>query len=142
MDGDAGEGGWRGPGFVGRAGFGRTRSGQRVWPLEVKGRIVGESLRPGARVCDVARQYGLRAQQLTVWRRAARSGRLVLINEVLINEDEANEFAPIEISDGAARRAPEARIEISVGRNLGRKGRCARAGRHEFLTPGRDCGCA
>ena len=55
MDRYAGEGI---PGFVGRAGLGRTRSGHRVWPADVKGRI----------------------------------------------------------SDGAARKTPEARIEISVGK--------------------------
>ena len=108
MDGYAGEG----RGFVGRAGLGRTRSGHRVWPADVKGRIVRESLRPGVRVCDVARKYGLRAQQLTVWRRAARSGRLALISD----DDKGGAFVPIEISDGAARKAPEARIEISVGK--------------------------
>lgn len=96
MDRYAGEGI---PGFVGRAGLGRTRSGHRVWPADVKGRIVRESLRPGVRVCEVARKYGLRAQQVTVWRRAARSGRLALISD-----DEGGAFVPIEISDGAARK--------------------------------------
>jgi transposase len=108
MDGDGGEG----RGFVGRAGLGRMRAGHRVWPADVKGRIVRESLRPGARVCDVARKYGLRAQQLTVWRRAARSGHLAVISD----DNEADVFVPIEISDTAARNAPEARIEISVGK--------------------------
>ena len=37
-----------------------------------KGRIVRESLAPGDRVADVAREYGLCARQLTEWRRAAR----------------------------------------------------------------------
>jgi len=50
-------------------------------------------------------------KQLTVWRRAARSGRLALISD-----DEAGEFAPIEISDAAAPKEPEARIEIAVGK--------------------------
>ena len=109
MDRDAGE---DISGLVGRAGLGRTRPGHRVWPADVKGRIVRESLRPGVRVCDVARQYGLRAQQLTVWRRAARSGHLALISD----DDESGAFVPIEISDVAARKAPEARIEISVGK--------------------------
>jgi hypothetical protein len=31
-------------------------------------------LTPGVRVSDVARRYGICAQQLTAWRRAARSG--------------------------------------------------------------------
>ena len=60
--------------FVGRIGFRRSRSGTRLWPTELKGRIVRESLAPGARVADVARKYGLCAQQLTEWRRAARWG--------------------------------------------------------------------
>jgi transposase-like protein len=47
----------------------------------LKGRIVPESLAPGARVADVARKYRICAQQLTQWRRAARSGRLALVTD-------------------------------------------------------------
>ena len=44
------------PGFVGRMDFRRSRSGNRLWSKELKGRIVRESLAPGARVADVARK--------------------------------------------------------------------------------------
>ena len=46
-----------GAGFVGRVDFRRSRSGNRLWSKELKGRIVRESLAPGARVADVARKY-------------------------------------------------------------------------------------
>ncbi|WLB23780.1 transposase [Bradyrhizobium japonicum] len=32
-------------------------------------------MKADARVCDVARRYGVKAQQLTTWRRLARVGR-------------------------------------------------------------------
>ncbi|WP_246721683.1 transposase [Methylosinus sp. H3A] len=46
-----------GAGFVGRVDFRRSRSGNRLWSKELKGRIVRESLAPGARVADVACKY-------------------------------------------------------------------------------------
>jgi transposase len=72
-------------GFAGKLAR-RTRSGGRLWPAEIKGRAVFESMKPGARVCEVARRYGVKAQQLTTWRRLARTGRLALVT------DEAAEF--------------------------------------------------
>ena len=51
---------------------------RRRWPEAEKGRIVQESLEPGARVCDVARRNGVKAQQLSVWRSRARRGELAL----------------------------------------------------------------
>ena len=67
-------------GFVGKL-TRPTRSGGRLWPAEVKGRAVFESMKPGARVCEVARRYGVKAQQLTTWRRLARAGRLALVTD-------------------------------------------------------------
>jgi len=99
-----------GAGFVERVDFRRSRSGRRLWSEEQKGRIVRESLAPGARVADVARKYGLRSQQLTHWRRAARSGRLALVT------DEPAEFVEIALEDLAAHRKTEAKIEIVVGK--------------------------
>jgi len=99
-------------GFVERVDFRRSRSGRRLWSTEQKGRIVRESLAPGARVADVARKYGLRSQQLTHWRRAARAGRLALVT------DEPAEFVEIALEDLAAHRQTEPKIEIVVGKVL------------------------
>ncbi len=97
-------------GFVGRIDFRRSRSGNRMWPKELKGRIVRESLAPGVRVSDVARKYGMCAQQLTTWRRAARVGRLALVAE------DAAEFVAIELSEPLTSSRSSAKIEIAVGR--------------------------
>lgn len=99
-------------GFVERVDFRRSRSGRRLWSTEQKGRIVRESLAPGARVADVARKHGLRSQQLTYWRRAARSGRLALVT------DEPAEFVEIALENLAAHGKTEPKIEIVVGKVL------------------------
>jgi len=99
-----------GSGFVGRMDFRRSHSGHRLWSKELKGRIVRESLAPGARVADVARKYGICAQQLTHWRRAARSGRLALVT------DDAAEFVEIDLEQPLARRQADVKIEIVVGK--------------------------
>ena len=44
----------------------------RQWTTNDKARIVAEAVEPGAVVCDVARRYGVRPQQVLVWRREAR----------------------------------------------------------------------
>src|SRR5262249_1051687 len=49
-------------------GAGRRRS----WPLDVKARIVMESLEDGAVISDVARRHGIRPQQLFSWRKQVR----------------------------------------------------------------------
>ena len=74
----------------------RTLSGGRLWSAETKGRAVFESMKPGARVYDVAQRYGVNAQELTTWRRLARAGRIALVT------DEAADFVSIELSDPAA----------------------------------------
>ena len=99
-----------GSGFVGRLDFRRSRSGNRLWSKELKGRIVRESLAPGARVADVARKYRICAQQLTQWRRQARSGRLALVT------DDDADFMEIELDESAARSEGDAKIEIVVGK--------------------------
>ncbi|MGM5060384.1 transposase [Rhizobium sp. 862_C5_N1_2] len=56
----------------------RTLTVHRHWPDEVKAQIVSESLRPGAKVNEVAERFGLRANRLSTWRTMARQGKLVL----------------------------------------------------------------
>jgi transposase len=88
------------------------RSGKRVWSETVKGRAVFESMQPGARVSEVAQRYGVKAQQLTVWRRLARDGKLA----VVADKDEATGFVPIEVSTAVASKGGEAPVEISIGK--------------------------
>lgn len=56
-------------------------SGQRQWPDEVKAQVVAETLRPGARVNEMAARFGIRPNQLSAWRRMAKDGELVLPTE-------------------------------------------------------------
>ena len=74
-------------------------NGQRRWPVEIKARIVAESFRPGARVCDVAAKYGLIARHLSGWRCQARKGELVM------PVDMSPTFVPLVIEPFAAAAA-------------------------------------
>ena len=68
-----------------RTGVGRRRR----WSEEDKGRIVAESFAPGAKVSEVARRYEITPQHLFAWRKAARSGSLVLPSDAPL------EFVPV-----------------------------------------------
>ncbi len=52
------------------AGGPRRRGKRRSWSRAEKSRIVDEAFRPGASAADVARGYGLNANQVFNWRRA------------------------------------------------------------------------
>jgi transposase len=83
-------------------------TGRRVWPKDVKARIVAETLVPGARVVDVARRYGITPQSLTDWRRRAKT------RGVSCPEPDAGSFVPLVVGrDRAATSA--AHIEMEVG---------------------------
>lgn len=53
-----------------RAGGDSRRGGRRSWSRAEKSRIIDEAFRPGASAADVARGYGLNANQVFNWRRA------------------------------------------------------------------------
>lgn len=71
-------------------------TGRRIWPDDVKARIVAESFQEGARVCDVARRNGVAAQHLSTWRRLARDGKLAL------NIPDEASFATLVLDDAPA----------------------------------------
>ncbi|MGR3639417.1 IS66-like element accessory protein TnpA [Alterinioella nitratireducens] len=102
--------------FLTRMGVEVSQGGQRRWPDRVKARIVAETLVPGATVNDVAREYDLRPNQLSAWRRMAKDGDLLLPAA----EGEV-EFAPLVVFDVESRSAAEdaeptpSTIEIMTG---------------------------
>ncbi|WP_247804852.1 transposase [Bradyrhizobium sp. 191] len=57
-------------------------------------------MKPDARVCDVARCYGVKAQQLTTWRRLARAGRLALVTVAPASFWSTSDLATMVVSSG------------------------------------------
>jgi len=117
-NGESGGAGWT-SGFVGRLEVPTDRSGRRRWSAEVKGRLVRESLAPGATVSGVARRHGLMPQQLTRWRRLARQGRLALPEAPeTAGADSAGAFAALVVAEDpppSPATAAEGSIELVVG---------------------------
>ena len=105
------------PGKSAGADIERMRGGTRVWPEALKREAVDACLAPGARVCDVARRYGVHPQQLTRWRRAAREGRLEAgsAKGATFMHVEMIESAPTPAGSLISAPADDA-IEIVVGR--------------------------
>lgn len=102
------------------------RGRPRKWTDEEKAQIVSESLRPGARVHEVAERYGVRPNHLSSWRTAARRGQLVL------PEPEGEiEFASLmfEIEQDPEPVVPADRPEIQCGSITIRLEPCASASR-------------
>ena len=76
------------------------RRSRRRWSAEQKVRIVGESLRSGTRVEDVARRYGLSRKQLSAWRSLARQGKLAVASSpeaVDVDPERQPAFAALEV---------------------------------------------
>lgn len=108
---------WR-SGFAGRIEVRESATGRRDWPEAVKGRIVRESLEPGATVKDVALRHRIAPQQLTTWRRAARHGRLALPEAPVAGD--AFGFAALVVAEEPAppaveSPAPAPAVEIVAG---------------------------
>jgi transposase len=80
---------------------------RRRWSAAEKGRIVAETLQPGASVTEVARRWQVCPQQVWGWRREARTGQLVL-PETAGASAPALRFVPI-VADAAAADATPSR---------------------------------
>ena len=55
----------------------KRRGGYRHHPLALKRSIVEETLQPGASVARIARQHGINANQVFLWRKAYREALLL-----------------------------------------------------------------
>ncbi len=64
---------------------------RRRWTIEEKRRIAQETFLPGASVARIAQSYALNANQLFLWRRMYREGRL--------GNDAAKKLLPVTIRD-------------------------------------------
>ena len=62
--------------WIDRAVAAKWRSAYRHHPLALKQSIVEETLQPGASVARIARQHGINANQVFLWRKACREGLL------------------------------------------------------------------
>ena len=77
-----------------------ARRSRRRWSAEDKARVVRESLRPGERVGEVARRYGVSRWQLSSWRTLARQGKLAVATSaetVGVEPRPQPAFAPLEV---------------------------------------------
>ena len=78
---------------------GKNRS-RRRWSDEEKARVVRESLRPGKRVGEVARRYGISRWQLSTWRSLARRGELAMASSAppaVVDSESQPAFAALEV---------------------------------------------
>lgn len=87
-------------------------SGHRRWPAVVKARIVAETLEDGASVGAIARRYGVQPNQLSAWRRLAKSGKLVL--PALRCDEMEPLFAPLVVQDVTSSVAPSTSTPIRL----------------------------
>jgi len=71
----------------------RRKDGKRNWPIELKARIVAETLIEGETVSAVSKRYEVTASTISDWRRMARMGKLVLPNL------EGMDFVPVQIEE-------------------------------------------
>jgi transposase len=86
----------------------RRADGKRNWPLELKARIVAETLIEGETVKAVAERYELIPSTVSDWRRMARQGKLVLPNL------DGMDFVPVEIEAPAPLAKPLIAASVST----------------------------
>ena len=92
------------------------RQSRRRWSAEEKARVVHESLRPGERVGEVARRYGISRWQLSTWRSLARQGKLAVApsaEAVGVEPRPQPAFAALEV-DSAAGAGPMGSVVIEA----------------------------
>ncbi|MEP1883265.1 MAG: transposase [Sulfitobacter dubius] len=85
----------------------RRSDGKREWPLDLKARVVAETLIAGETVKGVAGRYDLIPSTVSDWRRMARQGKLVLPNL------DGMGFVPVEIEEAAV----PAEAPVGAGRS-------------------------
>ncbi len=83
---------------------------RRRWSAEEKGRVVAETLEPGASVSEVARRWQVCPQQVFGWRRAARQSAPVEPPKACVSR--AQDFVPI-VAGAAAAAAPVRKREAA-----------------------------
>ncbi len=74
--------------------------GRRRWSMDDKARIVAETLEPNAIICEVARRYDLRPQQVFAWRREARKQAAAV-------QQESPAFVPAMVTAVSPEPAPQ-----------------------------------
>jgi transposase len=82
---------------------------RRRWTSEQKLALVGETLRPGASMTQIARRYGISTGLLYTWRRLAQNGELSLAPTAPMPR-----FVPVEIVPEAPTEANGAAAGIMV----------------------------
>ena len=93
-----------------------TGRSRRRWSAEEKARVVRESLRPGKRVGEVARRYGISRWQLSTWRSLARQGKLAVASSaepVGVEPQPQPAFATLEV-DSATGPGPIGSVVIEA----------------------------
>ena len=94
---------------------------RRRWTAQAKAEIVAETFAPGATVAEVARRHDLRASQIQLWRKQARTACAPAFAPVVVSEDatSAPAGAVLDIVAGTIRiavhaGAPPALVEAVV----------------------------
>ena len=114
QDGARGSGGERGRARVGEPGVSAPGRARRHWSDEDKARVVRASLRPGERVGEVARRYGVSRGQLSVWRGLARKGKLAVASST------GAEAEPVGVAREPEREPAFATLEVDAAPEPGR----------------------